>query len=88
VPQYREELEPVGVGNQNRANWAKELDIPVAGTGELGEYLFWVGCAGSFDDRNQKVSKAIVACSGKRGHLLDPGQQGEVLRRPGPPNRQ
>ena len=52
---------PWGVGNQNRANWAKELDIPVAGAGELGEYLYWVGCAGSFDDRNQKVSKAIVA---------------------------
>ncbi len=52
---------PWGVGNQNRANWAKELDIPVAGAGGLGEYLFWVGCAGSFDDRNQKVSKAIVA---------------------------
>ena len=51
---------PWGVGNQNRANWAKELDIPLAGTGELGEYLYWVGCAGSFDDRNQKVSKAIV----------------------------
>jgi Fe-S oxidoreductase len=51
---------PWGVGNQNRANWAKELDVPVAGEGELGEYLYWVGCAGSFDDRNQKVSKAIV----------------------------
>jgi Fe-S oxidoreductase len=52
---------PWGVGNQNRANWAKELEVPVAGAGELGEYLYWVGCAGSFDDRNQKVSKAIVA---------------------------
>jgi Fe-S oxidoreductase len=51
---------PWGVGNQNRANWAKELDVPIAGAGELGEYLYWVGCAGSFDDRNQKVSKAIV----------------------------
>jgi len=51
---------PWGIGNQNRANWAKELDVPVAGAGDLGEYLYWVGCAGSFDDRNQKVSKAIV----------------------------
>ncbi|MDZ7664028.1 MAG: (Fe-S)-binding protein [Desulfotignum sp.] len=24
------------------------------------EYLLWVGCAGSFDDRTQKVSKALV----------------------------
>jgi Fe-S oxidoreductase len=51
---------PWGVGNQNRANWTKDLDVPVAGKDELGEYLYWVGCAGSFDDRNQKVSKAIV----------------------------
>ena len=51
---------PWGVGNQNRANWAKDLDVPVAGKDGVGEYLFWVGCAGSFDDRNQKVSKAIV----------------------------
>ena len=52
---------PWGVGNQNRANWAKDLDVPVAGKDGVGEYLYWVGCAGSFDDRNQKVSKAIVA---------------------------
>ncbi len=52
---------PWGVGNQNRPNWAKELGVPVAGTDGVGEYLYWVGCAGSFDDRNQKVSKAIVA---------------------------
>ncbi len=51
---------PWGVGNQNRANWAKDLDVPVASADGVGEYLFWVGCAGAFDDRNQKVSKAIV----------------------------
>jgi Fe-S oxidoreductase len=51
---------PWGVGNQNRGNWAKDLDVPLAGKDGVGEYLYWVGCAGSFDDRNQKVSKAIV----------------------------
>ena len=28
--------------------------------GESTEYLFWVGCAGSFDDRSKKVTKAFV----------------------------
>ena len=28
--------------------------------GESPEYLFWVGCAGSFDDRSKKVTKAFV----------------------------
>lgn len=29
-------------------------------TGEQPEILFWVGCAGSFDDRAKKITKAIV----------------------------
>jgi Fe-S oxidoreductase len=29
-------------------------------SGENPEYLFWVGCAGSFDDRAKKVSKALA----------------------------
>src|ERR1035437_296443 len=29
-------------------------------TGEIPEILFWVGCAGSFDDRAKKVTRAIV----------------------------
>jgi len=28
--------------------------------GEMPEILFWVGCAGSFDDRAKKITKAIV----------------------------
>lgn len=28
--------------------------------GETPEYLFWVGCAGSFDDRAKKITKAFV----------------------------
>jgi Fe-S oxidoreductase len=51
---------PWGVGNQTRGDWAKHQSVPTAGDGQLGEYLYWVGCAGSFDDRNVKVSKAIA----------------------------
>ena len=31
-----------------------------AAAGEQPEFLFWVGCAGSFDDRYKKVTKAFV----------------------------
>ena len=31
-----------------------------AATGEVPEVLFWVGCAGSFDDRAKKITKAFV----------------------------
>ena len=32
-----------------------------------GEVLFWVGCAGSFDDRYKKVSKAFASIMQKAG---------------------
>lgn len=32
----------------------------MASAGEKPEVLFWVGCAGSFDDRARKITKAIV----------------------------
>lgn len=51
---------PWGVGKQTRADWARGMDVPKAAEGELGEYLFWVGCAGAVDDRSIKVSQAIV----------------------------
>jgi heterodisulfide reductase subunit D len=42
----------------------KKLDIPVMADlfarGEKPEYLFWVGCAGAFDDRYKKVARAFT----------------------------
>ncbi len=35
--------------------------------GELPEVLFWVGCAGSFDDRAKKITKAFVLLLQKAG---------------------
>ena len=50
--------------NQNaRGDWAEPLDFKVKLLGEPGgeaEYLYWVGCAGSFDDKNRKVSLATA----------------------------
>ena len=41
-----------------------KLEVPVMADlharGEQPEYLFWVGCAGAFDDRYKKVSQAFV----------------------------
>jgi Fe-S oxidoreductase len=48
-----------GMSQASRGDWAKELDFPVKVLGEpdvTAEYLYWVGCAGSFDDRNRKVT--------------------------------
>ncbi|NYE58363.1 heterodisulfide reductase-related iron-sulfur binding cluster [Carboxydothermus ferrireducens] len=54
---------PWGVGWASRADWAEGLDVPILGEMENPEeieYLYWVGCAGSFDERNKKVSRALV----------------------------
>jgi Fe-S oxidoreductase/nitrate reductase gamma subunit len=54
---------PYGMAQSARADWTKELDFPVQVLGDPGveaEYLYWVGCAGSFDDRNRKVTVATA----------------------------
>jgi Fe-S oxidoreductase len=43
-----------------RADWAKGLNVTTMAEKSDVEYLFWVGCAGSYDDRYKKVSKSIV----------------------------
>ena len=54
---------PWGMAQDTRADWADGLEgLPIVdGTGGLGhEYLFWVGCAGSFDDRARKITAATA----------------------------
>jgi Fe-S oxidoreductase/nitrate reductase gamma subunit len=50
---------PWGIGSNRRTDWCEDLAIPRAGEGDF-EWLFFVGCAGAFDDRQKKVSRAIV----------------------------
>lgn len=48
----------------DRFNWADGLEIPmmadVAAAGESVDVLFWVGCAGSFDDRYKNVTRSFA----------------------------
>jgi Fe-S oxidoreductase len=50
---------PWGIGSNRRAEWCEDLAVPRAADGDF-EWLFFVGCAGAFDDRQKKVSRAIV----------------------------
>ncbi|MEW1646481.1 (Fe-S)-binding protein, partial [Streptomyces sp. NPDC091219] len=57
---------PWGLAKKQRLEWLKEVDfeVPVVGrdiedlTGV--EYLYWVGCAGSLEDRAKKTTKAFA----------------------------
>jgi Fe-S oxidoreductase len=54
----------------DRAAWTEGLDIPeLSKLGDAGDidYLFWVGCAGSFDARYKKVSVALAGIMKKAG---------------------
>jgi Fe-S oxidoreductase/nitrate reductase gamma subunit len=57
---------PWQYSSDDRLLWAKgiESEVPVMADlfarGEKPEYLFWVGCAGAFDDRYKKVVKAFA----------------------------
>jgi Fe-S oxidoreductase len=52
---------PWGMSQGTRGDWAKDLDVPTwEGNGQAPEYLYWVGCAGSFDDRARKISQAVA----------------------------
>ena len=55
---------PWGASQNDRLNWTKDLDfdVPVIDENNYEEYdyLYWVGCAGAFDDRNAPVTKAVA----------------------------
>jgi Fe-S oxidoreductase/nitrate reductase gamma subunit len=53
---------PWGMGRDARADWVKELDVPILSDipGEEIDFLFFVGCIRSYDDRNKKVTEAIT----------------------------
>ncbi|MBW1979640.1 MAG: (Fe-S)-binding protein [Deltaproteobacteria bacterium] len=58
---------PWGLGFASRGDWAKELGIPTLAENSQVEYLFYVGCAGSFDERAKKISKALVTLLTRAG---------------------
>ncbi|MCX5742974.1 MAG: (Fe-S)-binding protein [Proteobacteria bacterium] len=51
---------PWGVGNDTRMDWAEGLDVPLIEDNPDPEYILWVGCAGAFDARIIKQTKAMV----------------------------
>ncbi len=58
---------PWGIGYDKRADWADGLDVKTMADDPNVDYLLWVGCAGSFDDRTKKVSISLVKILQKAG---------------------
>lgn len=79
---------------RKRLDWAKnlEFDVPVIGedieTAEEVDYLFWVGCAGAFDDKAKQTSAAVAELlhtAGVSFAVLGSGESctGDAARRAG-----
>jgi Fe-S oxidoreductase/nitrate reductase gamma subunit len=82
---------PWGMSQSDRAAWTSKVDdvaIVEPGAPFAHEYLYWVGCAGSFDDKNQKVTIAMAKLLQRAGidfAILGPSEQctGDPARRSG-----
>ncbi|TDD10708.1 (Fe-S)-binding protein [Saccharopolyspora terrae] len=83
---------PWGQNAKDRLAWTEDLDfeVPVF-DGELAaddEYLFWVGCAGAFEDRAKKTTQAVAELlhmAGVKYKVLGPEETctGDPARRAG-----
>src|SRR5690349_9630612 len=57
---------PWNMSPSSRMDWAKglEFDVPVVGEDleslESVDWLFWVGCAGAYEDRAKKTTRAVA----------------------------
>ena len=87
---------PWGMNASQRNSWIEEVDFEVRVFGMDGEdaipddveYLFWVGCAGAFEDRAKRTTKAVaelLTIAGVSFMVLGEGEtcNGDPARRAG-----
>ncbi|HLG62636.1 MAG TPA: (Fe-S)-binding protein [Ktedonosporobacter sp.] len=51
---------PWEISNDKRAEWAANLGVPLMAENPDADVLYWVGCMGSFDRRNQQVATSVA----------------------------
>ncbi len=78
---------PWGISTSYRFDWAEGLEVPLYDA-EKHDYLFYVGCAGCTDDRDKKVTRAVVQvlqAAGVSFGVLGTEERccGDPARRPG-----
>jgi Fe-S oxidoreductase len=79
---------PWGFSADSRADWCKNMDVPLMAEKSTANVLWFVGCAGSFDDRGKKISQATARVLQKAGvnfAILGPEEScnGDMARRAG-----
>ncbi|MFA4985814.1 MAG: heterodisulfide reductase-related iron-sulfur binding cluster [Candidatus Brocadiia bacterium] len=51
---------PWGLSRSERGSFLSDLNVPKCSDGVEFEYLLWIGCSGSYDQRAQKTVRALV----------------------------
>ena len=84
---------PWAMSQGDRADWIRgpgleHVTVVEPGEPFTGEYLYWVGCAGSFDDKNKRVTQAMAKLLRRAGidvAVLGPSEMctGDPARRSG-----
>lgn len=52
---------PWGMPPEDRVSWAEGLEVRELKPGDETDVLLFLGCAGAYDERNKKVSQAIIS---------------------------
>ena len=58
---------PWGIAFATRGDWAKGLEVKTLAENPEVEYLYYVGCTGSFDERGKKVTAAMIKLLNRAG---------------------
>lgn len=51
---------PLGLPSYQRADWLKELGVPMYADNPNAEYLYWIGCQASYDQRVRNVAISMI----------------------------
>jgi len=58
---------PWGIGSATRGDWAEKLGLPKLADHPEAEYVYFMGCAASFDTRAQKAAQSFTALLRRAG---------------------
>jgi Fe-S oxidoreductase len=64
---FENQSNPWGFSGDTRAAWSQGLDVALMADKPDADILWFVGCAGSFDDRGKKISRALARVLNKAG---------------------
>ena len=69
---------PWGMNPKDRTKWTEGLEFEVKQVGvdveslDEVDWLFWVGCAGAYEDRAKKTSRAVAELRNDAGTCMQP----------------